>query len=221
MVLQAEKYRAVPVALLNMQKSPVWGFVPDAWHHQMIYACDSNFIYLTNPLESKSVESIMNELTSESILLVRSNDVVKRFVANKVNLIDLLVLKNYSNEEKKRWYDMNVLGQVLNVLREHKVYCENLSYNFLKQNDYQESLNQASFIDISPFDISDVRNENNMVSIKNQNQTNTNQNSTSNWSHMTHISIPAAYKAGITLFAHRNSELFNEILSEMELPNRK
>lgn len=204
------------MALLNLQKSPVWGFVPDAWHHQMIYACDTNNIYLTNPLESKSIENIRNELSSESILLVRSSDVVKRFLANKSNLIDLLILKNFSIEEKKKWYDLNVLGQVLNVLREQRVNCENFTNNLPKYNDQNELLNQTSFVEINSSDLSDTRNENTIVNMKSQNQ-----NITSNWPHISHISIPASYKAGITLFAYKESELFKEIVSELELPIRK
>ena len=111
---------AVPSALLNLQKQPIWGFIPDAWHHQMIYASDSDCIYLTNPLEVKSVESIMKELTSESHLLVRSADVIKRFNANNQNLIDLLTLEKCSFKEKKRWFDLNVIGQCVNVLRESR-----------------------------------------------------------------------------------------------------
>lgn len=204
------------MALLNLQLSPVWGFVPDAWHHQMIYACDSNFIYLTNPLESKSIENIMNELTSESILLVRSNDVVKRFLANKSNLIDLLILNDHSDEEKKRWYDLNVLGQVLNVLREHKALSENVASNMLIKSEYEESESRENFIDINTPEVSGIRNEYSLNNLKNRSSMN--QNCTTNRQNITHISIPASYKSGITLFAYRESELFKEILSEKELP---
>lgn len=181
----------------------------------MIYACDTNTIYLTNPLESKSIKIIMNELSSESTLLIRSSDVVKRFLANKSNLVDLLILKNYSNEEKKKWYDLNVLGQVLNVLREQTINCESFKNNLTKQNDCHESLNQTSFEEVNTSDLYDIRIENSMTNIKNKNQI------TSNSPHLSHISIPASYKAGITLFAYRESELFKEILSEQELPIRK
>ena len=124
----------MPVALLNLQKTPVWGFIPDAWHHQMIYACDSHHVYLTNPLETKSVETMLNELTSESVLLVRSHDVCKRFHANPTSLVDLIDLpaivtpgrsRESVDEERRRWHDMNVLGQVLTVLREAKQIATN------------------------------------------------------------------------------------------------
>ena len=50
----------MPSALLNLQKMPIWGFIPDAWHHQMIYACETESVYLTNPLEIKTVDTINN-----------------------------------------------------------------------------------------------------------------------------------------------------------------
>jgi len=60
----------------------------------------------------------MKELTSESVLLVRTVDVIKRFNANNLNLVDLLKMENCSMKEKRRWFDLNVIGQSVNVLRE-------------------------------------------------------------------------------------------------------
>ncbi len=60
----------------------------------------------------------MKELTSESVLLVRNADVIKRFNSNNVNLVDLLNMENCSLKERKRWFDLNVIGQCVNVLRE-------------------------------------------------------------------------------------------------------
>jgi hypothetical protein len=97
---------------------PIWGFIPDAWHHQMIYACETESVYLTNPLEIKTVDTIMAELTSGSVLLVRNMDVIKRFNANNLNLVNLLKMEDCSMKEKKRWFDLNVIGQCVNVLRE-------------------------------------------------------------------------------------------------------
>ena len=113
----------------------MWGFIPDAWHHQMIYACELDCIYLTNPLEIKTVDTIMKELTSESVLLVRNVDVIKRFNANNVNLVDLLNMENCSLKERKRWFDLNVIGQCVNVLREAIVTKTNED----SQNDAIES----------------------------------------------------------------------------------
>lgn len=114
------KIGAVPVALLNLQLvGNVWynAPIPDAWHHQMIYAITSNDVYLTNPLERKPIESMLRELNSDSVLLIRIEDVFKRFNANPVNLNEFLIMKDHLSEEKKRWFNFDVLGQVVNVLR--------------------------------------------------------------------------------------------------------
>ena len=86
------KKGAIPVALLNLQRVSIWGFVPDAWHHQMIYGCGGtdSCINLTNPIERKTVDLIMKELTSESVLLVRSIDIIKRYNPDNSNLIELI-----------------------------------------------------------------------------------------------------------------------------------
>lgn len=147
---------AVPVALLNLQKTPYRNTIPDAWHHQMIYAISSHEIYLTNPLERKPVDTMLRELNSESVLLVRTEDVLKRFKANPTNLNDLLCMREeHTLEERKRWCDLNVLGQVVNVLR-----CP---------------------------------------------------------SNLTHITIPASYVPGITLFARVNSNVYEEIMNWSDL----
>lgn len=168
---------AVPVALLNLQKTSFFGIIPDAWHHQMIYGCDFDSVYLTNPLETKPVDLIMNELTSESVLLVRTEDVLKRFNANKTNLEDLISMAKLSEKERKRWLEMDVLGQVIEVLSENGIQL-NLDLNKTGSNGPRNS-------------IYPLRHEsNNFIS---------------------HIAIPASYVPGITLFAHSDSSLFNEI----------
>lgn len=211
----------MPVALLNLQKSPVWGFVPDAWHYQMIYACDSDSVYLTNPLESKPIDLIMNELTSDSVLLVRSCDVVKRFNANNSNLVDLLLMKNHSVEEKKRWFNMNVLGQVINILREHKIMNEN---NILSKGVNQPDgidLNVSNSLNSGSLNVSQGAELVDNVNLNNSAQqvSSSNLNTTSNKmiQCLSHITIPASYKAGITLFAYKDSALFKEIIEEKDL----
>jgi hypothetical protein len=89
----------------------------------MIYRCENKSVYLTNPLERKSIDLIMSELTSESVLLVRAIDVLKRFSANKYNLSDLEDLKksNLDLHEQSRWKDFNVIGQVLAILIQNEL----------------------------------------------------------------------------------------------------
>ena len=262
---------AVPVSLLNLQRTPLWGFVPDAWHHQMIYACDLDGIYLMNPIERKSIENIMNELTSDSVLLVRSTDIVKRFTANNANLHELLSLRALDGEERKRWLDMNVLGQVLNVLRELNANdskqdadttLENQDHgsnrnNSLLANSFhldaahefnnaqdesnegqrrhnhfrahhhisnqdemlsnQHDANAGGHImqSLSSHSLSSLINlaESLTMPTNNGNQTTTTSasSSISNSSSISHVSIPASYVPGITLFAYRDSDLYKEI----------
>ncbi|KAL8589343.1 hypothetical protein ACOMHN_052346 [Nucella lapillus] len=71
-------------------------------------------VYLTNPLEILGEERMMDQLTSDYMLLVRRQDVVSRFQPT-ATLAPLL------QHPDPRWCKMNVLGQVVNVLREHNM----------------------------------------------------------------------------------------------------
>ncbi|XP_046361788.2 uncharacterized protein LOC124138923 isoform X1 [Haliotis rufescens] len=155
------KKGAVPLATLNLQKGVKTGWtVPDAWHHQMVYGVSSKGVYLTNPLENVAEETVLEQLVSDSILLVRRQDVVNRFRDNT----DLGEIIRHPDD---RWRTLNVLGQVVNVLREsnmpHPVYRAQLT---------------------------------------------------------SHISIPAVYKAGITLFVQGESDLWQELIATSDLPPR-
>ncbi|OWF48215.1 uncharacterized protein LOC110453389 [Mizuhopecten yessoensis] len=159
------KKGAVPIATLNLQRGvkPGWT-IPDAWHHQMVYGVSSKGVYLTNPLEIVPAETIMDQLTSDSVLLVRRQDVVNRFR-------DWAPLNDFLKQRDTRWQTWNVLGQVVNVLREA---CTALSHQIPRHRAQLTS----------------------------------------------HITIPAAYKAGITLFVRQNSEVAEELLSAQELELR-
>jgi hypothetical protein len=204
---------AIPSALLNLQKFSVWGYVPDAWHHQMVYACDSDSVYLTNPLESKSIDAIMTELTSDSVLLVRSSDVIKRFNANSSSLVELVSMSRHSAREKKRWFDMNVLGQCLSVLRDYKSKSESSAANL------SSVLNSSlSMLRENEIENGEGNNEDEPANYYELNAA-FSLNTTSAYNpSITHISIPASYVPGITLFAYRESSLFREIMSACELP---
>lgn len=113
---------AVPVATLNLQRGPVrpGQTIPDAWHHQMIFGVGPKSVYLTNPLESVSVSILSEQLSSPSELLVRRGDVTSR-APHVIGCVDpecdLSLLSQNSDE---RWDHFNVLGQVVNVLREEQ-----------------------------------------------------------------------------------------------------
>uniref|UniRef100_T1ISC1 Uncharacterized protein n=1 Tax=Strigamia maritima TaxID=126957 RepID=T1ISC1_STRMM len=105
------KKGAVPIATLNLQCGLSAGqSIPDSWHHQMVFGVGPKGVYLTNPLECVRVSQFKQQTCSESVLLVRRGDVIGRW-DNDCDLSPLVL-------EGSRWCDLNVLGQVINVLRE-------------------------------------------------------------------------------------------------------
>lgn len=121
------KQGAVPIATLNIQKSVVQGAtIPDSWHHQMIFGVSHRGIYLTNPLECMSEEVLQPQLCSPSELLVRRQDIVSRWTPDTA-------LCRLATSSDIRWKQMNVLGQVVNILREsnarppHYLFRRNLT----------------------------------------------------------------------------------------------
>ncbi|KAK3731783.1 hypothetical protein RRG08_035447 [Elysia crispata] len=154
------KRGAIPVATLNLQQGPhsVWQ-VPDSWHHQMVYGVSHQGLYLTNPLEIVSERSAMKQLCSDSVLMVRRQDIISRF-RKTTDLGELLC------HPDPRWSTMNVLGQVVNVLRE---------FNMPSVPGYRLQVTS-------------------------------------------HVSIPACYKAGITLFMRKDKAAWATLLSAPDLP---
>ena len=61
-------------------------------------------IYLTNPLDVVSESAIYEQLTSDSVLLVRRSDIILRWT----NSANLGILINHSDS---RWRTMNVAGK--------------------------------------------------------------------------------------------------------------
>ncbi|XP_038576408.1 uncharacterized protein LOC119904078 [Micropterus salmoides] len=144
---------AVPVATMNMQLAvPEGEEVPDAWHHQLIFGVAPNAVFMTNPLDVVSEREVHQRLCSESVLLIRREDVLQRLTPD-------CCLSSLSDP---RWKALDVEGQVRQMCLEEE----------------QEE--------------DGVR--------------------------LTHITIPAAYSSGITLFALRRSELGQELLNAPELP---
>ncbi|XP_060876833.1 uncharacterized protein LOC132949778 [Metopolophium dirhodum] len=116
------KKGAVPILTLNLQRvdasSP--SLVPDSWHHQMVYGVSYNplrpefaQIYLTNPLSISSLESLVPQLISPSSLMIKRADILSRWTPQT----DLMSLATHPC---RLWHRFNVLGQVVNLLREEK-----------------------------------------------------------------------------------------------------
>jgi len=104
----------VPVLTLNVQKARLNsdGLIQDSWHHQMVWGVSGHEIYLANPLEMVHERLLVQQISSPSELLIRRSDVMSRFHPS----LDLSEILNLG----QRWQDMNVLGQVVNLIREEK-----------------------------------------------------------------------------------------------------
>lgn len=100
---------AVPIATLNLQKC--FGSIPDAWHHQMIYGVSYGSVYLTNPLECVKSSYLWPQLCSESVLLIKRDDVLSRWNV-KTDLKELMKI------EDPEWNSLNVIGKVYCFRRE-------------------------------------------------------------------------------------------------------
>ncbi|XP_035249521.1 uncharacterized protein LOC118214097 isoform X1 [Anguilla anguilla] len=113
---------AVPVATMNMQLAvPEGEEVPDAWHHQLIFGVGPNAVFMTNPLDvdclfTVSEEVVLQRLCSESVLLIRREDVLQRLTGDT----QLSVLTQ--GQSDPRWNTLDVEGQVRQMCCEEE--CE-------------------------------------------------------------------------------------------------
>ncbi|CAG7824636.1 unnamed protein product [Allacma fusca] len=108
---------AIPVVTRNLQ---VGSFaspqdVPDSWHHQMVFGVSPEGLYLINPIECVPEATLLPQVTSDSVLLVRRHDIISR----KGPTTDLRQLARHTDP---RWNEINVLGQVANILLEEIPY---------------------------------------------------------------------------------------------------
>ncbi|KAE9536877.1 hypothetical protein AGLY_006939 [Aphis glycines] len=115
------KKGAVPILTLNLQRADVApSLVHDSWHHQMVYGVSYNplrpefaQIYLTNPLSISCMDSLIPQLFSPSSLMIKRADILSRWTPQT----DLMSLATHPS---RHWHRFNVLGQVVNLLREEK-----------------------------------------------------------------------------------------------------
>ncbi|XP_039277754.1 uncharacterized protein LOC111046183 isoform X2 [Nilaparvata lugens] len=111
------KKGAIALATLNPQRVGSTGGggegLADCWHHQMVFGVGPRGVYLTNPLECVDEASMLMQLSSESVLRVRRADVINRWTP----ATDLTPL---TRQPHRAWNSMNVLGQVVNIIREEK-----------------------------------------------------------------------------------------------------
>lgn len=77
---------AVPVATMNMQAGVAPGDeLPDAWHHQLVFGASlkAGAAFMTNPLDVVSESELLKRLCSESVLLIRRDDVLQRLTPER------------------------------------------------------------------------------------------------------------------------------------------
>ncbi|KAF5892909.1 trifunctional purine biosynthetic protein adenosine-3, partial [Clarias magur] len=107
------RQRAVPVATMNMQRGVAEGEeIPDAWHHQLIFGVMPNAVFMTNPLDVVSEEELHVRLCSESVLLIRREDVFKRLESDSL----LPLISDRKNDP--RWKTLNVEAVTLRLCGE-------------------------------------------------------------------------------------------------------
>ncbi|XP_019113824.2 uncharacterized protein LOC104932034 isoform X1 [Larimichthys crocea] len=100
---------AVPVATMNMQLAvPDGEEVPDAWHHQLVFGVVPNAVFMTNPLDVVNEDELHQRLCSESVLLIRREDVLPRLTPDCC----------LSGLSEPRWTALDVEGQVKQMLLE-------------------------------------------------------------------------------------------------------
>jgi len=131
----------VPVLTLNVQKGPPCpdGQLQDSWHHQMVWGVSGQDVYLANPLDVMSEQTLLPQLQSPSELLIRREDVVSRFQSS----LDLMEVNRLGH----RWREMNVLGQLVNVIRE-KRYLDKEEAQLLMESSADTIVTLASHVNI-------------------------------------------------------------------------
>ncbi|KAL1022370.1 hypothetical protein UPYG_G00025880 [Umbra pygmaea] len=98
---------------MNMQLAvPEGEEVPDAWHHQLIFGVGPNAVYMTNPLDVGNEGEVHQRLCSESVLLIRREDVLQRLTSDTT-------LSSLSDDQSDpRWKALDVEGQVRQMIHE-------------------------------------------------------------------------------------------------------
>jgi hypothetical protein len=125
---------ALPVAIMNMdhfhsQKLNFHNLI-SSWQHRIIYGIEPRGIYLMNPIQIQSPQQIYEQLTVDSITYIIRQEIVQRYNQSPMCLTPLAINNNQSKLfSDTRWRTMNVLGQVVNVLREDRQLNENETRN--------------------------------------------------------------------------------------------
>lgn len=118
------KQGALPVAIMNMDYMKSTNH--SSWQHRLIYGIEPRAIYLMNPIQIQSPQQIYEQLTVDSISSISRHDILQRYSHSPMSLTPLAKSKQFADQ---RWQTMNVLGQVVHVLREDRQLRENETRN--------------------------------------------------------------------------------------------
>ena len=101
-----------------------------SWQHRIIYGIEPRGIYLMNPLQIQTPQQLYEQLTVDSISSIVRQEIVQRYNEHPIPLTALAIDNSHSKYFfDRRWRKMNVLGQVVNVLREDRQSEENETRN--------------------------------------------------------------------------------------------
>jgi hypothetical protein len=101
-----------------------------SWQYRIIYGIDPRGIYLINPQQVQTPQQLYEQLTVDSITYVTRQEIVQRYNQSPLPLTPLASQQATSPfVADSRWRTMNVLGQVVNVLREDRQLDENEKRN--------------------------------------------------------------------------------------------
>ena len=112
----------VLIATLNLQL-----LGNDAWHHQMIYAVDTNLrlIYCMNPVGAYPEDLFLAMLSTESVLLIRREDILSRFLRPG---------SNWSELQSGRWSQLEVSKQIESLWNESEGGGQSVSHIVIPAN---------------------------------------------------------------------------------------
>lgn len=83
-----------------------------------------------NPIQIQSPQQVYEQLTVDGITSIPRQEIIQRYNQSPMPLTPLAIRNNQSNLfVDTRWRTMNVLGQVVNVLREDRQLNENETRN--------------------------------------------------------------------------------------------
>ncbi|CAF2051055.1 unnamed protein product [Rotaria magnacalcarata] len=129
------KQGALPIAIMNIdhhhqsQKINFYSKL-SSWQHRIIYGIEPRGIYLMNPIQIQSPQQVYEQLTIDSVTYITCQEIAQRYNQSPMCLTPLARNNNKSRLfSDTRWRTMNVLGQVVNVLREDRQLNENETRN--------------------------------------------------------------------------------------------